>query len=298
MKATPLSAFEPGDRSIGRPPLPPGQVLELPGRGTTYVHQVAGPTDAPTIILLHGWTVTGALNWFRTFEPLSQQFHVVTLDHRGHGRGIRTPERFRLEEAADDVAALAELLGIDSAIVAGYSMGGTVAQLTARRHRDLVSGLVLGATWSRMPPKRRDTRLLRMAGRAAGPTKLFSPERQLDFIERGYALSSSTPTGDRPRWFADEVAAAHVPTILQAAGAMARFDSRSWLPTLDVPTGVLITTRDTMISPDLQHELASHVPHAHIRHVPTDHDGCVTNPDLFVPAFLDLVEAVTRSDRA
>jgi pimeloyl-ACP methyl ester carboxylesterase len=298
VQATPLSAFEPGDRAIGRPPLPPGQVLDLPGRGTTYVHHVAGPTDAPTIILLHGWTVTGALNWFRTFEPLSERFHVVTLDHRGHGRGIRSQERFSLEEAADDVAALAELLGIDSAIVAGYSMGGTVAQLAARRHRDLVSGLVLSATWSRMPPSRRDTRLLRMAGRAAAPTKLLSEQRQLEFIERGYALSSSTPPEDRPRWFVDEVAAAHVPTILEAAGEMARFDSRSWLPTLEVPTGVLITTRDTLISPDLQHELASHVPHAHIRHVATDHDGCVTNPDAFVPAFLELVEAVRRSDRA
>jgi len=298
MQATPLSAFEAGDRSIGRPPLPPGQILDLPGRGTTYVHHVAGPSDAPTIILLHGWTVTAALNWFRTFEPLSERFHVVALDHRGHGRGIRSPERFRLEEAADDVAALAELLGIDSAIVAGYSMGGTVAQLTARRHPDLVSGLILSATWSRMPPKRRDTRLLRMAGRAAAPTKLFSEERQLEFIERGYALSSSTPTGERPKWFEDEVAAAHVPSILEAAGEMARFDSRLWLPTLTVPTGVLITTRDTLISPDLQHELASHVPHAHIRHVGIDHDGCVTRPEEFVPAFLELVDAVTHNDRA
>ena len=298
MEATPLSAFEPGDRSIGRPPLPPGQALDLPGRGTTYVHHVAGPAGAPTIILLHGWTVTGALNWFRTFEPLSKKYHVVTLDHRGHGRGIRSQERFRLEEVADDVAALAELLGIDSAIVAGYSMGGTVAQLTARRHPDLVSGLVLSATWSRMPPNRRDTRLLRMAGRAAAPTKLLSEQRQLEFIERGYALSSSTPAEDRPQWFVDEVAAAYVPSILEAAGEMARFDSRAWLATLTVPTGVLITTRDTMISPDLQHELASHLPHAQIRHVPTNHDGCVTNPDAFVPGFMELVEAVTHSDRA
>ncbi len=297
MQATPLSAFEPGDRAIGRPPLPPGQVIDLPGRGTTYVHHVAGPTDAPTIILLHGWTVTSALNWFRTFEPLSERFHVVTLDHRGHGRGIRSEERFRLEEAADDVAALAELLDIDSALVAGYSMGGTVAQLLARRHPELVSGLVLSATWTRMPANRRDTRLLRMAGRAAAPTRLLSPERQLSLIERGFAMAATTPVAERPQWFIDEVAAAHVPTILEAAGELARFDSRPWLPTLEIPTGVLVTTRDTVVSPDLQHELVSHVPHAHIRHVATDHDGCVTMPDTFVPAFMELVDEVTRSAR-
>src|SRR5207249_4259135 len=58
----------------------------------------------------------------------------------------RSHRRFRLADCADDVAALADNLGVEQAIVVGYSLGGPVAQLTWRRHRDLVAGLVLCAT--------------------------------------------------------------------------------------------------------------------------------------------------------
>ena len=54
--------------------------------------------------------------------------------------------RFRLADCADDVAALADVLGIDSMIPVGYSMGGPIAQLLWHRHRSLVSGMVLCAT--------------------------------------------------------------------------------------------------------------------------------------------------------
>src|SRR5450631_3521350 len=134
----------------GLPPsLPPGRLVALPGRGTTYVHEMSGPPGAPALVLLHGWTATAALNWFGCFEPLGRQFRVVALDHRGHGRGIRSRSPFLLEDCADDVAALAEVLGLETIIPVGYSMGGSIAQLMWRRHRPLVGGLVLCSTAQR-----------------------------------------------------------------------------------------------------------------------------------------------------
>src|SRR5262249_37449993 len=59
---------------------------------------------------------------------------------------ISVGSRFRLEDCADDVAALAQVLGIGRFIAVGYSMGGMVAQLLYRRHPSLLSGLVLCAT--------------------------------------------------------------------------------------------------------------------------------------------------------
>jgi pimeloyl-ACP methyl ester carboxylesterase len=47
-----------------------GHDVELPGRGRTFVREVAGPPGAPTVILLHGWTATADLNWFTCFAPL------------------------------------------------------------------------------------------------------------------------------------------------------------------------------------------------------------------------------------
>src|SRR5438874_11869328 len=95
------------------PALPPGRHLELPGRGTTFVRDLAGPPGAPTLILLHGLGATADLNWFPAFDTLGRRFRVLALDHRGHGQGIRVGARFRLGDCADDVAAVADALGVD-----------------------------------------------------------------------------------------------------------------------------------------------------------------------------------------
>jgi len=109
--------------------------VELPGRGGTFVREVPGPEGAPAVLLLHGLGATGRLNWGPCYGPLSEHFRVVGMDQRGHGGGIRT-RRFRLEDCADDVAVVTEALGVDTFVPVGYSMGGPIAQLTWRRHRD------------------------------------------------------------------------------------------------------------------------------------------------------------------
>ncbi len=124
------------DVAVVEPPgLPAGHPLELVGRGRTFYRRPAGPPGAPTLLLLHGWTANSALNWYPSYETLSRRFDVVAIDHRGHGRGIRSRRRFRLEDCADDAVALADALGIDRFVPVGYSMGGPVAQLIWRRHR-------------------------------------------------------------------------------------------------------------------------------------------------------------------
>ena len=97
-------------------------------------------------MLIHGVTFTAELNWAKVFAPLSRHFRVLAMDLRGHGDGIRAGSRFRLEDCADDVAALAEVLDIGTFVAVGYSMGGMVAQLLYQRHAPLLSGLVLCAT--------------------------------------------------------------------------------------------------------------------------------------------------------
>ena len=109
------------------------------------MRDIAGPPGAATVVLLHGLGATARLNWGPCFRPLAKDFRVVSLDQRGHGRGLRTA-RFRLEECADDLASLAEQLGLPRFVAVGYSMGGPIASLTWHRHPDQVAGLVLCAT--------------------------------------------------------------------------------------------------------------------------------------------------------
>ena len=72
---------------------------------------------------MHGIATTGPLTWFSVLDDLRQRYRVVTFDQRWHGRGIRS-EEFTLDDCADDAVAVLDALGIERAIVVGYSMGG------------------------------------------------------------------------------------------------------------------------------------------------------------------------------
>ena len=102
-------------------------------------------------MLFHGWTASADVQFFTAYEALADRYSFVAIDHRGHGRGLRTEAPFRLEDAADDAAAVLRHLGIGPVVTVGYSMGGPISMLFARRHPQLVDGLVVQATaleWS------------------------------------------------------------------------------------------------------------------------------------------------------
>ena len=82
--------------------VPSGRRVRLPGRGTYVRADVAGPTGAPTVVLLHGLGATASINWPGAFHALSSQFRVVAFDQAGHGRGVRSARPFHLEDCADD----------------------------------------------------------------------------------------------------------------------------------------------------------------------------------------------------
>ena len=129
--ARPLGVPSPG--APIPPPLPPGFVVPLPGRGEVFTRDIGpsggGELPGPPVLLLHGWTVSADLNFFAVYGELAARHRVVALDHRGHGRGMRPRTPFSLEECADDAAALLGELGLGPVIAVGFSMGGPIAML-------------------------------------------------------------------------------------------------------------------------------------------------------------------------
>ena len=264
------------------PGLPEGRFLELPRRGTTFVRELPGPPGAPTLLLLHGWTANSALNWFAAYQPLAGHFRVVALDHRGHGNGIRNSRQFRLDDCADDAAALLDVLGVERAVAVGYSMGGPIAQLLWRRHRDRVAGLVLCSTAARFRDRRGERALRGLATGVSAIIRATPPwiDRRLaeKFLVSKY---EDTPLG---RWAREQARLNDLRTMVEAGHAVGAFDSRDWIGLVDVPTAVVITERDKTVLPIRQRALADAIDGSVTFLVNGRHDVCATQPELFVPA--------------
>jgi 3-oxoadipate enol-lactonase len=281
--------------SLWRPELPPGRLLTVPGMGRVFVRDLAGPEGAPVVLLLHGWTATADLNWYPAYAALAERYRVVAFDHRGHGRGLRTRKRFRLEDCADDAVAVADALGIDQFVPVGYSMGGPIASLIWRRNPERVQGLVLCATASRFGT----TRLVRAELALFHPLALSSrvlPRRVAKPVY-GRVVAARTRSGNLQPWAIDQILSGEPRQVLEAGAALQRFDSRDWIQAVDVPAAVVIVDGDDIVPTPAQDDLAERIPGAHVVRVRGAHDVCVRHPRRFLAALDDALSSVTTDER-
>lgn len=267
--------------------IPRGRRVPLDTGRVAFARVAGRATDQPPVLLLHGLGATAAVNWAGCFGPLLDRTQVLALDHHGHGRGPRVGNRFTLAGCADDAAALLRATGAGPAIVAGYSMGGPIAQLLALRHPDLVAGLIFCATArdfrGRPSDRVRFAALTAAAGAATvGPRRLTPAMPVLPGRLRGVS------------WSLAEVRR-HEPAAIVAAGAaLGRYTSRDWIGSLEVPAAVVVHQRDRLVPTHRQRKLAAALPDAEVFEIDTDHMGVAREPYLFVPALLRAHHSVLR----
>jgi pimeloyl-ACP methyl ester carboxylesterase len=262
--------------------LPPGRIVHVRGVGELFVRDTGG--ERPPLLLLHGWMFAADSNWWPVYRTLEEAgYRVIALDHRGHGRGLRMPERFRLLDCARDAAALLDALDTGPVVAVGYSMGGPIAQLLARERPDLVRGLVLCAT----APDWQDPHL-----------KLFWRSMALLRLTLGLfptAAWQASLRGMRPgpyrTWLAAELSRGSARDIAEAGRELGRYDARPWLRELDVPAAVVVTTRDTNVPPRKQRQLAELLGAATFE-VPGSHLAVATHKRQYREALLAALRAV------
>jgi pimeloyl-ACP methyl ester carboxylesterase len=234
--------------------------------------------------------VSADLNWWGAYGALVDAgYRVLAIDHRGHGRGLRSILPFRLSDCAADAAAALELLSAAPAIVVGYSMGGAIAQLVAHDHPELVSGLVLSGTahdWSD-PKERWFWRSMGLLWATTAVAPYWMWRTTLGWLGfRDPQIAS---------WLITELLRASARDIAEAGRELGRFDSRRWIGSLDVPAAVIVTTKDRIVSPRKQRSLAAALG-AKVFEAPVDHLE-VVKPG-YVPALLEAVETVAAGGLA
>jgi 3-oxoadipate enol-lactonase len=247
--------------------------------------------DGPPLLLLHGWMFSADLNWYRSYGPLAEAgYRVLAVDHRGHGRGLRTAEPFSLRDCADDAAALVAHLQIPPVLAVGYSMGGPIASLMARHHPEWVSGLVLGATamdWS--------GRRMRTFWRTMAALRLAMGLAPESFWQRGLKLGGF-PASPVTTWTAAELSRGNSVDIAEAGRELGRYDSSTWIAGIDAPGAVIVTTKDTAVPPSKQRALAAAMS-APLFEVRGDHSSVITRAEDFNAQLLRALDAV-RDPRA
>lgn len=277
--------------------IPPGRMVELPGRGSTYVTDTPGPSpEAPTIVLLHALGCTGLLTWYPAIAPLSARFRVVTLDLRWHGQGIQAPE-LSLYDCADDVVALADVLGIDTFVAAGYSMGGAVAQRVWRQHPHRVDGLVLAATSDRFQLTFYERLFFTGLELGMVAARGVSSSRATLAASRSAARALDLVPADIHDWALAQFRSTSPWAVGQALAALGRHHSRPWLGRIDVPTAVVVTTSDHVIPPARQVGLARAIPGATLHEVDAGHASCVLQAERFVPVLVQAAGTVAARRR-
>ena len=252
------------------PRLPPGRVINLHGRGEVFVRDSGGTPAKPAVLLLHGWTASADLNFFPAYARLAESYRVIALDLRGHGRGMRSTEPFSLEDCADDAAALLGQLGAEHVIAVGYSMGGPVGLLLARRHPGRVQALVMQATaldWHRTARERMIWRLLSVLELSL---RLGTGAGFVERVVRQVIEEQPELHGYRP-WLAAEFRRGLTRELADAGLALSRYDAQPWAGQLGLPAAMLITTRDRLVRPSEQRKLAEAL-HAHVIEIDADHD--------------------------
>jgi pimeloyl-ACP methyl ester carboxylesterase len=263
-----------------------GDERMAPANGIELAYQEMGDPDGEPLLLVMG-LATQMIGWDEGFCGLLAErgFRVLRFDNRDIGRstkiesagvprradmilGRRSSAPYFLRDMAADTIGLMDHLGIDSAHVAGASMGGMIAQAVAIEHPERVRSMVsimstTGSRWTGMPSRRamgvllgrppqgrdaaieRGVKVFRVIGSPGYP---FEEERVRQIAGRAYDRGHS---------------AAGVARQLHAITASG--DRTRALRGVRVPTTVIHGDRDPLVRPAGGRATARAVPNARLK---------------------------------
>jgi len=117
-----------------------------PANGIKIYYEVYG--EGMPIVLLHGAFYTSDLNWSQLIPELSKTRKVIAIEMQGHGHTPYSDRKLSITTLASDVEKVMDYLKIDSADVAGYSMGGSVAyQFAVQSPKRLRKLVIISSTY-------------------------------------------------------------------------------------------------------------------------------------------------------
>ena len=249
------------------------------GMSVHYRDEGAGD---PAVVFVHGFPFQ--LSMWNGQIPLAVDAgrRAVAPDLPGFGESDVPAERsaYSIDRYADLVAALIADLGLAAVVVVGLSMGGYIALAVARRHPDVLAALVLADT--RADPDTAEGR----QGRSDQQAKVEEQGDVAPLVDGLLAriLSESSPGHTDAVATLDPMMRSTAPAgWIGALEAMkTRRDQTDLLPTIAVPTLVIVGESDALVPLDVAEAMAKAIPNARLEVVPgAGHVANLENPEVF-----------------
>ena len=259
--------------------------VEIGTRGVAY--DDAG--EGRAVLFVHGFPHHRKL-WAPQIRALSGQTRAIALDLPGFGESDM-PEKFTIDTWANGLERFLDALDVERAVIAGLSMGGYIALAFWRLHRERVLALVLadtraGADSEEGKQKRRETiELAREEGPVAVARTLLpgmvgksTREREPSVVAMMRAMLES----------------ASVESIVGASEAMMnRSDATSVLPTIDVPTLIVVGEEDVLTPPKESRAMHAAIPGSRLEIIPgAGHVSNVERPAAFNQVLTEFLAGV------
>ncbi len=256
----------------------------------TY-YEVQG--EGHPLLLISGINCDHAILWQTVKDALAQDYQVITYAPRGVAPSSAPDSPYSVELMADDAAALLTKLKIPSAHILGYSMGGMIAQSLAISHPDKVDNLILAATTAKISALNRIV--------CEGCKKILArgvPREEAGAVMLPWFFSNSFLSmflegklnGPIPKL--DPIMPQSASGLFHQFEALATFDRRESLGSINVPTLIIAGEKDLLMPIEDAQELASLIPDARLVAIP--HAGHLLiheNPT----AFLQMISAFMKS---
>ncbi len=246
------------------------------GDGAELHAEVFGPDEAPTIVLVHGWTCNLTF-WHYQIRDLSRYFRIVAYDQRGHGASEvpQDEDSYSADTLAGDLQAVldATVPQGQRCVVAGHSMGGMTIVAWAGRHPEAVAQRLAAAALVNTGMDQLAARLLILGPRVGSrihqavipplvtmpraPRAMFEPI-SLRLIHRIVAGPDASP--GRVAFMHRMVLSCPAPVRAGFGRLFTDLDLSGSVPDLDVPTTVIAGELDRLLPPWHSQQLAGRLP--------------------------------------
>jgi 3-oxoadipate enol-lactonase len=244
--------------------------------------------DLPAVVMVHGFPLNSSL-WDAQKDALSDRFRVVTLDLMGFGASD-APEvasAYSMAAFAHQVRAVIAAVGLGRVAICGLSMGGYVCFELWRRHRDVISALVLADTKAEADDHEAKDRRTAQQEQVRARGARAVAEEMTDGLLSQSTRSKKPDVVTRAMAVMENPAAGYVGAL---EAMKARVDSTDDLVTIDVPTLVVVGEEDTITPPVLARKLHEHIGGSRLVVIPeAGHLSNLEAPEIFTGAVAEFL---------